>query len=103
MKFKATITISGQNYNKPTSTEIVSETFDEVVEFAHNPEQYGTGFSMLITSKREPYGAQGYDLRYDKRLDPKNLIGYLARFYSDKFNGQDGAWMLDAISISAAE
>ena len=65
-----------------------SYTFEAKIEFAYNPDDYGNGYSMGIESKEEPFGLQGYDLRYDSEFDPNYLIEYIVRFYSRRYDGR---------------
>lgn len=80
-------------------TEILKGT----VEFDHNPDQYGNGYSMGIRGLGEAFGLQGYDIRYDREFNPANMIGYIVRFYTNRYTGKDGWWKLIGIRVHEAD
>ena len=74
------------------------------VEFLHDPEQYGNGWSMWIESHLEPFGGQGYDLRYNKDFDIDKVFSFLTTFYENRFDGTgSNGYKLICIRISEAE
>lgn len=76
--------------------------YDAKIEFICDPNQYGNGYTMVISSAMEPWGEQGYDIRYDKGFSKNYPIEYIVSFYSRRFNGENGAWKLTGISVCEA-
>lgn len=81
------------------TTEIIKAT----VEFSYNPDTYGNGYCMGVTSKAEPFGVQGYDIRYDKDFHKDAMIPYIVSFYANKYSGKNGSWKLIGIRVHEAE
>lgn len=81
--------------------------FDAEISFSHDPEQYGNGYCMDVVSKEEPWGRQGYDIRYDRDFDPDFPIEYIVQFYSRRFDGKktkyDTRWKLTGIKVLECE
>lgn len=79
-------------------------SFDSLVSFAYDPDDYGNGYCMYIKSKEEPFGGQSYDLRYNRDFQHDYLIEFIALFYSRRFDGKktdyDTKWKLTGISIT---
>ena len=73
------------------------------VEFHHDPEQYGNGYSMYIQSSAEAFGGQGYDIRYDKQFNPENMIGYIVNYFAARYDGKNGRWKLIGIRVWESE
>ena len=80
-----------------------TEVYNAKIEFVHDPNQYGNGYSMGIESKLEPFYRQGYDIRYDRDFNKDYPIEYIVTFYSRRFNGKNGAWKLIGIRVHEAE
>ena len=84
-----------------------AHTFEARIEFAYDPEGYGNGYSMGVVAEDEPFGEQGYDLRYDTEFDPDHLIEFIVRFYSRRYDGKateyDTRWKLTGIRVVEAE
>lgn len=77
--------------------------FDAKVEFSVDSEDYGNGYYMVIKSENEPFGISSYDIRYDKDFHRKFKISYIVQFYSNRYNGENGAWTLTGIRVHEAE
>lgn len=80
-----------------------TETFKGTAEFSYNPDTYGNGYSMYISTSAEPFGGQAYDIRYDKRFHKNSMIAYLAEYFSDRYDGENGAWKLIGLRLYEAE
>ena len=80
-----------------------SETIHAQVSFSHNPDTYGNGYYMNIKSREEPFGRQGYDIRYDTEFTPEDKLLYIAKFYAARYDGKDGRWKLIGLRIHEAE
>ena len=91
MKFHVEITITNRD------GKVLTESAE--IEFYNHPNDYGNGYGMAVESKLEPFGEQGYDIRYDKDFNKNYPIEYIASFYDRRYNAKDGAWKLLAISI----
>lgn len=92
----------GNNFKvtyKVTNGKGRTETISARVEFDHTDGDYGNGYHMAIISPNEPFGLSAYDLRYDTRFSKDSKIGFLARFFEGRYNGECGAWLLKGISI----
>ena len=100
--YKVTYHITGPDYSKD-DRPMSSEVYDAVVVFSCNPKQYGNGYSMGIKSKAEPFGIQGYDIRYDTDFNKLPRIVWLAQFYANRYDGKDGRWELLGIRIHVAD
>ena len=99
-KFKVKYTIKGTNYNtgEPDIYEGSAEIeFEELDRSSSN--YYGNGHYMGIKDKNEPFGHQGYDIRYDKRFNENDPIGYIVKFYTDRYDGRSGSWKLQSITV----
>lgn len=79
-----------------------TETFKATVGFSGSADDYGNGYYMGIKSKAEPFGLQGYDIRYDTTFSIDRAISYIADFYERRYNGKNGAWSLKGIRIFEA-
>lgn len=95
MKYNITLYLN----NNEGTTEIYKGT----VEFEFNPDTYGNGFYMGVTCQTEPFGTQGYDIRYDREFDPKNKIAYIVRFFSERYDGVNRSRRLIGIRVHEAE
>ena len=80
-----------------------TNVYDAQIEFQHDPKQYGNGYCMVVTSKLEAFGKQGYDIRYDKDFHADYPIEYIVSFYSRLYTGKDGSWKLIGIRVHEAE
>lgn len=80
-----------------------SAKYNASIEFSHNPDDYGNGCHMGVRSNTEPFGFQAYDIRYNADFSKENPIPFIVQFYSDRFNGRNGAWTLTGITIQEAE
>lgn len=79
------------------------KTFDFAAEFDHNPDTYGNGYYMNIVSPNEPWGCQSYDIRYDQSFSKNSKLSYVIQFFSNKYDGQNGAWKLRGIEIHESQ
>ena len=79
-------------------------SFESMISFAHDPEDYGSGYYMYIKSKEEPFGGQSYDLRYIKEFHANSILEFIVMFYSQRYDGAktdyDTKWKLTGISIT---
>lgn len=100
--YKVTYHITGPDYSKD-DRPMSSKVYDAIVVFSCDPNQYGNGYSMGIKSKAEPFGMQGYDIRYDKDFHKLSRIAWLANYFANRYDGQDGRWELIGIRIHEAE
>ena len=80
-----------------------TETLKGTIEFDCDPDQYGNGYGMGIRGLGEAFGFQGYDIRYDKNFRSDDMIGYIVRFYTNRYTGKDGWWKLVGIRVFEAE
>lgn len=104
MKYNVKIRIAGEDYSsKETPRPIVEEEYEGSVEFYHTPNDYGNGYGMFIKMKTEPFGGQGYDVRYDKEFHKNDPISYIVKFFSRRYDGKDGAWKLLGIEVNETE
>lgn len=82
-------------------------SFDARITFTRDPKDYGNGYYMVIKSKEEPFGEQGYDIRYDKDFCPDRAIAYIVDFYSWRYDGKkteyDTKWKLTGIRVFEAD
>ena len=78
-------------------------SFDAKVEFYRFDEDYGNGYYMGIESPCEPFGKQGYDLRYNLSFSPNQKIPFIVQFFADRYDGKDGAWKLTGIRVFEKE
>ena len=83
--------------------EGTTNIYDAKIEFEHDPEQYGNGYTMVVDSKLEPWRVQGYDIRYDRDFNKDFPIEYIVTFYSRRFTGKNGSWKLIGIRVHEAE
>ena len=78
--------------------------FEAFISFWYDEGDYGNGHTMVIKSSEEPWGEQGYDIRYDRDFDRDYLMEYIMTFYSRRFDGKktkyDTNWKLTSIKIS---
>ena len=58
---------------------------------------------MGIKSPAEPYGRQGYDIRYDRTFSAEHIISWLAQYFENRYDGEDGRWKLLGICIHEPE
>ena len=84
------------------SDEGESREYDAKIDFVRDPKQYGNGYTMGVESKLEPFGRQGYDIRYDRDFNSEYPIEYIVAFFSRRFNGKNGAWKLTGIHVNEA-
>lgn len=92
-KFKVSLQI------KDTKSE-KRQTLEGFVSFDQNEKQYGNGVCMVVEGLGEPFGEQGYDIRYDTDFHEKKLIQYIADWYTNRFTQR---FKLTGMSISEAE
>ena len=78
-------------------------TLKHRISFYYDPDQYGNGFTMVIEGKDQPFGEQGYDIRYDKDFHCDNAIAYILSFYANRYDGKNGAWKLTGIRAFEAD
>ena len=100
-QYSVTFQITGKDYN--TGEENSKLVVDAKVEFYHHPNDYGNGYGMLIKSSVEPFGYQGYDIRYDTEFRESEMLSYIVRFFSNRYNGKNGAWKLIGITVLETE
>lgn len=76
----------GNKYNVTLWFAINGEgyTTKGTVEFHCDPDQYGNGYSMGISGLDEPFGFQGYDIRYDNDFHENNKILYITKFFTER-------------------
>ena len=104
MKHNVKIRIAGEDHSsKETPRPIVEEEYEGSVEFYRHPNDYGNGYGMYIKMKTEPFGGQGYDIRYDKEFHENDPISYIVKFFLRRYDGKDGAWKLLGIEVNEAE
>lgn len=80
-----------------------AKSFDAKVEFFRFDEDYGNGYYMGVESPCEPFGKQGYDLRYNRDFHSNQKILFIVRFFAERYDGNDGAWKLTGIRVHEAE
>lgn len=80
-----------------------SEAMKGTVSFVQNPNDYGNGYHMNVKMPDEPWGTQGYDIRYDDDFSEDDMISYIVRFYAQKYSGKKSAWKLIGIRVHEAE
>lgn len=97
MKYHFSITITGTDYQEGGTKTL---EYTGTIEFWHDPDTYGNGYYMGITSKLESFGSQSYDIRYDRRFNHYAPIPYIVQFFCDKYDGKDGAWKLNGITVN---
>jgi len=85
-----------------TSEDRGSMVYEGKVEFCHKPHDYGNGYQMGIRSEQEPFGLQGYDIRYDDDFKG-DFMEYLYKFFKRRFSGENGKWRMTSISIEEVE
>lgn len=100
--YKVTYHITGPDYSTDEHA-MAAEVVDAVVEFDYDPDAYGNGYCMAIRSRVEPFGMQGYDIRYDKDFHKLSRIAWLANYFANRYDGQDGRWELIGIRVHEAE
>lgn len=80
------------------------ETLKGTIAFDCDPDQYGNGFSMYIKGLGEPFGGQGYDIRYDKDFRKEHMMEYIVSFYANRYDGKPYEygthWKLMGIRVS---
>ena len=86
------------NNNKGTT-----KVYNAKVSFSYNPDTYGNGYYMGIESDLEPFGFSSYDIRYDTEFNKEEKMVYIMQFFSNRFNGKNGAWKMIGIKIHEAE
>ncbi len=101
-KYNVVYTIMGKDYNDPNKASR-KLTFKVEIEFSYDPDDYGNGYYMDVEGENEPWGFSGYDIRYDTKFNPEKKISYIARFFEETNNGQNGAWILLGIAIEKKE
>lgn len=106
-EFLVTYHITGEDYNaKPNDLGVrpmASLVCKAKVSFSYDPDDYGNGYYMFIEGKEEPWGGQGYDIRYDRTFKLAKAISYIVRHFEDRFDGEDGAWTLLGIKVAEAD
>lgn len=90
------------NVENPEGCE--AETLKGTIEFDCDPEQYGNGYTMYISKLGEPFGGQGYDIRYDKNFRKDHMMEYIVSFYANRYDGKPYAfgthWRLNGIRVA---
>lgn len=92
MKYKATVIIRKPNSNR---TRILGID----IEFGLDP----TDRYMHANYSGHCSGEDDFDLRYDASFDPDKPMHFIVRTYENIYDGQNGAWLLDAIAIEKEE
>lgn len=91
------------------NTEGESITLKGTISFHHDPEQYGNGYTMYVKGFDEPFGGQGYDIRYDNEFDKDEELLYIVKFYATRYDGKahknehGRRWRLAGIRVHEAE
>lgn len=80
-----------------------TKSFKTKVFFGGKANDYGNGYYMGIKGVGEPFGSQGYDIRYDSSFNIDRAISYIADFYERRYDGKNGAWSLIGIRIFEAD
>lgn len=96
MNYTMTVIIEDPNTEAGKNSELMMKI---TAEFAHDPEQYGNGYSVCITNNTEHY-QNSYDLRYDTEFNPKHAISWLTSWAVTYWNGENGAYRVKSISIT---
>lgn len=90
-----------------SSYEGESEVLEGKITFTCDPDQYGNGYTMGIEGLGEPFGYQGYDIRYDKEFDKDEELLYIVKFYMNRYDGKEYEygrhWKLLGIRVHEAE
>lgn len=74
---------------------------DAVVEFSHDPQDYGNGYYMGIEGKGEAFGFSCIDVRYDTDFHPQKKVQYITDYFTKRYaGGWDGSWNLDSITVT---
>ena len=106
-EYLVTYRITGEDYNAEPNElglrPMASLEFKVRVSFSYSPDDYGNGYYMFIEGQNEPFGGQGYDIRYDRNFNRNKKIGYIARYFENRYDGENGAWTLLAIKIAEAD
>lgn len=92
MKDKYSVTLWFEEANAANDHDTRSSAFilKGTVEFSCDPNQYGNGYSMFIEGLDEPFGGQGYDIRYDKTFLKESRLLYITRWYTERKNYRKG-------------
>lgn len=97
-KMKVTITDPCTKENMFSSLNFILDC-----KFTHNPEQYGNGYYVMITSNGDGFYGQGIDLRYDKNFNPQNKTKWLEEWAKNYWSGKNGAWAIKTLEIIKVE
>ena len=97
MNYKMTVTLV--NPDPEHDDRPASVTIKYTVSFAHDPEQYGNGYSMAM--KPETGCTEYYDVRYDTRFKASDKMGYLYQYARDRWTGEQGSLRLDGITLES--
>lgn len=97
-KIKVTITDTCAKENMFSSLNFILDC-----KFTYNPEEYGNGYYVMITSNGDGFYGQGIDLRYDKTFDRNNKEKWLENWAKNYWNGEDGAYVVDTLKIEQVE
>lgn len=97
-KMKVTITDPCTKENMFSSLNFILDC-----KFTHNPEEYGNGYYVMITSNGDGFYGQGIDLRYDKSFDRHNKAKWLEEWAKNYWNGKNGAWAIKTLEIIKVE
>ena len=98
MTFSAEIHIGKQSGNMARSVVLKHR-----ISFSYDPDTYGNGFYMYVEGKDQPFGGQGYDIRYDTDFDSDYPMGFILSFYANRYDGKNGAWKLTGIRVHEAD
>ena len=79
-----------------------SMTIEGTVSFERNENTHGNGYYMGVDGLDEPWGKQGYDIRYDKDFHRDEMILYIVKFYSDRFK-DNSRYNMVGISVLEAK
>ena len=96
MNFRVVVIIEDPKTEAGKNSELM---FRMTASFAHDPEQYGNGYSVKIVNESEHY-ENYYDLRYDTEFNPKHAMAWLTSWASTYWNGENGAYRLKGIKIT---
>ena len=106
-EYLVTYHIVGTDYNaEPNSLgerPTAGLMFKVKVSFSYDPDDYGNGYYMGVEGENEPWGCGCYDIRYDGKFNPKKKISYIAKFFENRYDGENGAWTLLGIKIAEAD
>lgn len=95
MKYEMHIFISDPNTMEGMNSQIYLKL---TALFHYNPKQYDNGHYLIIKSNISNFSCQ-YNIRYDKNFNSDDKISYLTQWANNYWNGKNGAYKLDRLSI----